>query len=219
MGLVDSAVHHIMAEDIKLKVKLLHDAAFLAKQHYQIWKLLEDIIDRQGYQKIWDHYYKFFEPTRRAHFVSMVMAIWTIFDPDHGLGHYAAEGNNCEKFIKKISGEIPPQNRSRLVCKIRKILKQRSKSIGKICQLRHENLAHVKSRIEDVLKRIDLRREDCRDVVYTVKNLLNDINRAFGEAPLEPDLHGDKCLYQLLGVLKKDLKVSEVSEKFLKARF
>lgn len=182
----------------KQKLRLLHDTVFYSEQHCNIWMALEECIVKQGGS--YEEYFNFLEPSRRAHFVSMLMAVCSIFDTRDGLGRYYIDketGRDCYgSFIDEI--EKYSIINKRTIRKIKTTLRRKSFLIKKARTLRDKNFAHAVLSIEDALKEARLTKKRCASLVKITGELVNEISRACGDGCFGQELHGGDALVRLL---------------------
>lgn len=180
-------------------LKYLHFASRTAKEHYKIWQVYEKKDNLRNYKKCLDNYSRFFEPSRYAHFVAMLMAVGTIIDQD-GLGRYTlsekSKKENYGKFIKLI--EDNQFVGLGVIKEVKKVLNEISPLTEKMFFVRSKHFAHIELGIEDVLSKTNLKQEDCNDVIEITTSLINKISSASGQGLVGFDLYGGRDLYRLL---------------------
>jgi len=191
-------------EKLKQKLRLLHDAVFYAEEHWNIWMTLEKCAVAQN--DSYEEYLNFLEPSRRAHFVSMLMAVCSVFDLQAGLGKHGEKTGKeyYGAFIDEIERDSTVNKST--VRKIKTILKRNRELINKARTLRDKNFAHAELKIEDALKEAGLTKKECATLIRIAKTLINEISRACGDGSFEQKFNGGETLMRLLGDQKTNLK-------------
>lgn len=189
-----------MTKLFKQKLQLLCDAFFYAKEHFDIWQGLENCCEK--HKDLYRDYSDFLEPSRKAHFGSMLMAVCSVFDKA-GLGIYYFDNKKQQHRYGRFIEEIEKHSiiEKEKIQKIKTTLQQKSSLIKKARTLRDKHFAHAELKIEDALNEAKLTTSDCKALVEIAVESVNEICRACGDGSFDSDPNGGYTLSRLLDAL------------------
>ncbi len=179
----------VIAQEREKNLKRLFYAAHAAKEHYQIWIILNK--NNAEYNQIKEHYGNFFEPTDIAHFTSALMAICKICCSGINFNSFVAAMNKHALIHQNVLEEIKNQ------------IAQMRPLINKVRMLRDKYFAHNVWDPETAFRQADITPEGMGNLIEATIALLNKISLEFGNA-FEYEHDNGFTTYRFLDALKND---------------
>ena len=193
----------ISSKEFEKHLKLLFYAANTAKQHYEIWWILND--HEKKHMKVWGRYSHFFGPSSFAHFTTMLMHICKIYD----------SGKNIDYLIGNISMQ------REILREVEGCLAQKKELISRVNTLRNEYFAHNVIDGEDAFKKASLKPENISTLIDFSIDLLKKVSNGIGYTfedshiktteDLLKNLMRQQSLNQKKVTLKRDRQAKRIS--------
>lgn len=152
----------ISNETFEENLRLLFNAANTAKQHFEIWWILND--HEKKYVKVWRRYSHFFDPSSFAHFTTMLMHICKIYNSGKNIDYLIRNASMQREISQEVKGDLA----------------KKGVLIRRVVALRSEYFAHNVIEGEDAFKKAGLKPENIRSLIDFSINLLNKVSNGAG---------------------------------------